>query len=103
MHHALNTAVLSVAIPTTGGGGVRQEHGCAYHGCAYHGYTYYLPPRWWRCAAGTRLYLPWLCLPWLYLLSTPQVVAVCGKNKAVKKQLEAKSWPGVHVEARGFC
>jgi len=32
-----------------------------------------------------------------------QVVAVCGKNKAVKKQLEAKSWPGVHVEVRGFC
>jgi len=32
-----------------------------------------------------------------------QVVAVCGKNKVVKKQLEARSWPGVHVEVRGFC
>ena len=25
---------------------------------------------------------------------------MCGKNKVVKKQLEARSWPGVHVEAR---
>jgi len=32
-----------------------------------------------------------------------QVVAVCGKNQAVKKQLEAKKYNGVHVEVRGFC
>jgi 1,2-diacylglycerol 3-beta-galactosyltransferase len=34
---------------------------------------------------------------------TAQVVAICGKNAAVKRQLEAKSWRGVHVEVRGFC
>lgn len=33
-----------------------------------------------------------------------QVVALCGKNAAVRKQLEEKkaAWPGVHVEVRGF-
>ncbi len=37
------------------------------------------------------------------ILAAHQVVAICGKNAAVKRQLEAKSWRGVHVEVRGFC
>jgi len=33
-----------------------------------------------------------------------QVVAICGKNKVVARQLESKklAWEGVHVEIRGF-